>query len=178
MVIDIPDEKEKAYLRPIRLGQKYVRRTIRSPDHTERISMKGLGKIDIFSKRVIVNGREFFIVAGGTPQKDRLRLDFAFIVPCEVAEAGPSGITPLLLLEKLVDQFGLLARVAGTTARFIHYELIPLEEGEDVQLVDCQNPEDHNFVGVAHIVREQTQMRVGLCFFIDTTLYYRAVLGP
>jgi hypothetical protein len=163
-------------LRPPSLGGCNFPRTrilaaCETPDRTQRISWNGL-IVDIHAKAC--GGR--LDVVGVAVTKEPWRVMFALEAYPDLCDRPLGELTPVQIVERLADRFGLMVTIGNRSGRFFLEEEIPLpgdsrKQWYRPQLFELENVENHPFVLPAAATREDLVARVALGFCIDLARY-------
>jgi hypothetical protein len=103
-------------------------------------------------------------------------VDVAFIVPPELIDSE-NILEPLIVLQKLVQKFGLMIRIGNQMNKFIFNESISIDTNnlDTTKLIEIINPSNHPFMQQTFIKLDQRENRkilnCALAYCIDTEEY-------
>lgn len=158
----------------LELDEAFALNVVRNRDKTQDVSYEGL-LLRIFIKRES-NDSHILILAQVELGKVKLLLPFRvrrdLFQNIEVLE-------PLMVLELLAQNYGLVVSIGSRFGRFLYQEQIKIQDSGS-QIVSVRNPNDHDFVESIFIKPVDTPSgRVAICalaFCIDKH-FYRQWLG-
>lgn len=173
MEIQFTDLFKSECSRKLGIRPSYARDAILNRDHVEFIRLDNEQQLVFFSKKVTLHRKEFYLIVCARQVKEDLQVDLAFkILPDLCPDHGQ--ITPLYLLERLAERFGLNISIGKVTAKFILREKIPCSTEDPTRVVSIHNPDNHNFLQSMFL--KITRGRISyadcaICFCIDNDLY-------
>lgn len=173
MEIQFKDSFKKEYSDKFGIRPSHARDAILNKDHVEFIRLDNEQQIVFFSKKVTLPRRELYLVVCTRQVKENLQVDFAFKVLPDLC-SDRDQITPLYLLEKLAERFGLDISIGEVTAKFILRKQIPCSIEDPTRVVSVHNPDNHDYL--QNMYFKITRGRIpyvdcAICFCIDTDLY-------
>jgi len=173
MEIQFTDLFKKQCSQKFGIRPSHTRDAILNKDHVEFITLDKEQQLVYFSKKVTLLPKEFYLVVCARQVKENLQVDLAFkILPDLCPDQGQ--ITPLYLLERLAERFGLNISIGQVTAKFILRKQIPCRVEDPARVVSIHNPNNHAFLQSMYL--KITRGRIpyadcAICFCIDTDLY-------
>lgn len=142
--------------------------------HKDQVEVMVVGdlRIAMFLKRVILPNREFTLLVGGRQVADNLTVEFAFKVLPSLY-SGESA-TPLSVLRKLADRFGLDLTIGSVTSKFVIKQQIICNNLDPTTLVSLRTQGKPSFVQVLYlkpVAASPPYVDCALCFCINTDEY-------
>ena len=151
-----------------KISRESVREAIETPLNLEEIVYKGL-RLQFFTKE-IDNNRLLLVLARKVENK--IVVDLAFQVKMGLAKALKIQ-QPTLVLQRLVEKYGLVVTVGNISRKFIIAQEIDLKPEQVTNLVKVKNPDNHSFVTSMDIKinKNKTKVECVLVFALDTDRY-------
>lgn len=155
---------------------------LRSPDKTQILTLPNHW-LRLSLKRVRVS-REFFLMVGSSEVKGKPVIAWALRILPDLAP-NMEALSPLEMLKKLTERFGVNVTVGTTTAKFIEHATAE-SFGPPVKILSFANPFDHAIVHVpttkcfvvTYTTRRLPPERHEACWvFAIDTVSYRKWLG-
>jgi hypothetical protein len=158
-----------------------ARQTVLEPDSTEVVTFDNT-TVQFFTKRFFHKGVYFFIVCFGDKKGKDFEISLGFKILAELTNEL-TKTTPVLLLQALVQRFGLSLQIGNQINKFIMSETIniPKTTGGQGELVHMVNPKEHAFTNSSYIrfdvKKDVIVYRCLLAFAIDDTDYMNWLRG-
>ncbi len=176
--IHITDMARELCLLPFGIRPEHVEETILKHDHLQSIKLMGDLELVFFCRRVQLSTRQFYMLVCCTAQEGSLRVDLAFKILPEVY-GGQKDLTPLRLLEALVERFGLEIRVGKKKGKLILSEHIPLDGTSGTGIFGWDSlATPRQVIPTFHfriVDGDDPYADCALCFAIDVTAYKRSI---
>ena len=173
MEIHFTDLFQKQCSQKFGIRPSHARDAILNRDHVEFITLDKELQLKYFSKKITPPRKQFYLVVGTRQVKENLHVDFAFKILPDLCP-DPSKATPLYLLERLAERFGLNISIGEVTTKFILRKQIPCRVVDSTRVASIHNPNNHDFVQSMYlkIIRGRIPYAdCAICFCIDTSLY-------
>lgn len=152
-----------------------VRQVVLEPDIVQTVDFDNQ-VISFFVKKVSKGDSHFYLLTFAKTNGENLDVILAFKV---LPELAPDLETPkpLILLQKLVERFGLSMQIGNQFNKFIMSEEIISSDStlDATEVIDILNPKDHSFIN-SFFMRTENQkgalvIKCALAFVIDETEY-------
>lgn len=155
--------------REIGLDEVSALKVIRSYDKVQELSYEGLA-LRLFIRR---ENSDSFVLILAQKELDQLRLLLPFRIRRDLFQ-NIEVLEPLMVLELVAQNYGLVISVGSRFGRFLYQEDIGIQDS-GTQIVSVRNPHDHDFLQSIFVkTLETVSGRVAKCalaFCIDTHLY-------
>lgn len=180
MNIVISDMARKECLEKFHISEKSVLDVIKSPHHTEEMSLDEKTKLLYFLKKIEARKRSFYtIVCAFAQDNQSLRVDLVFKIP-ESILSSVSEITPLNTLESFAEHYGMVFTIFNTSKKFFLAENIPTGDvliNNINEITKINNPDNHHFLQSLwlRINTEKQLIECRICFIVDVSKYLREV---
>lgn len=155
----------------IKTGQ--AKRVIRHPDKHQGVKFDHGLILKFFSGQIPLT--KHYLLVYGTVEGDDLVVNGAFRLLADF-RTDVETCTPVQLLEKFVDRFGLEVSVGRLRSKFFFNQQVVIDEEVEVtKIVSFENPHNHSLASEMMIkIDEETDRKIFTCamvFCLDTTAY-------
>lgn len=148
--------------------------TIQKPDKEESVIFDKQKEIIFFLRFISTVKRKFYMFVCAERSAQGLIIYWAFKISSDLCQEA-NLLSPIQLLARFADMYGLPVTVGDITSKFIFAHRIEVTSSDPTQLVSIHNPENHSFMNCLLLkVLQKDRTLVADCalvFCIDTTRY-------
>jgi len=158
-----------------RLGirPRHAEDALAQPAATSKIKAEGI-EIKICTQAIPSDPPYTLVVLASEKKPGDVEIDFAFKVYPEL-EPDPARATPLQLVRKLVERFGVDLQIGDKRAKLFVEDKITVEEVDPRRYVRIVNEQNHRLAPLTYLRTEShgahRRASCVLCFAIDITAY-------
>jgi hypothetical protein len=163
------------------ITRNHVRDALNSPDSQSAITLEDF-EIVYYIKRILHSKGKLYLLVATHKIAEDIFVDLAFrILPELISDINT--IEPIIVLQELIQRFGLTIRIGYQLNKFIFREIIPIDNSnsDETQLVQIINPNNHSFLqSIFMKIENQGSVKIVNCamaFCIDTDEYSEWVQG-
>lgn len=156
------------------ISQTDVIEAIQKCDKTESVIFNGQKELIFFLRRPS-SERGFYMITCAERRVQALIIYWAFKISTDLCQEIHL-LSPIQLLARFADAYGLPVTIGGLTSRFIFAHRILVSSPDPTRLISIHNPENHSFMNclllkVSKKDRTSFIADCALVFCIDTTRY-------
>ena len=149
-------------------------KVIQKSDKTESVIFNGQKEM-IFFLRFIPSEQDFYMLVCAERGLQSLVIYWAFKIFADLCKEIHL-LSPIQLLARFADAYGLPITIGGLTSKFIFAHRIEVSSSDPTRLISIHNPENHSFMNclLLKVSRKDRSTFIADCalmFCIDTTRY-------
>jgi hypothetical protein len=124
-----------------------VQEALINPDAQQTLKLDDLELCFFIKQGDAIFGNKRILLVCSRKENESTLIDFAFIVPLELIDSD-NIIEPLIILQELVQKFGLMIRIGNQINKFIFNESIPIDMNNPdmTKIIEITNPLNHSFM--------------------------------
>jgi hypothetical protein len=164
---------QKEIQEKFRITPKHATEAMLGSDRRESLLFDGL-EIVLAARHIAKPQNDFYLLVCAEIKNDRYLMHWAFKILCSLCNEIHL-LSPLQLLTRFVQDFGLPITIGSSTGRMIAYHKTEVSEPDPSKVVEITNPKNHSFFS-SFFLRIRTEQGChfadcALVFCIDTTAY-------
>lgn len=168
----LSEQFKQEYARDLGIRPSNALEAVRNPDRVEEIRETGL-EIRLFLKRIDRSKRELSLLVLGRVENSTGTILGAYPVFPDLCH-GMQVLSPVQLLEQVMERFGEPVRVGARHDKFILRASIPIQSPNDIEIVSADPSHGHSFSTSMFLSIEKGPpmiARCALCYCLNTDAY-------